>query len=76
MENEVRQCDGRCEKCNIYQRTYCSAQMAYYNQQEIAEIKRMLVSQSDSTVQTIISKDVVVDINEEQTIDNRVKNIQ
>ena len=36
------QCDGHCETCNINQRTYCASQIAYYNQQEIGEIKRML----------------------------------
>ena len=36
------QCDGHCETCNINQRTYCASQIAYYNQQEISEIKKML----------------------------------
>ena len=36
------QCDGYCETCNINQRTYCASQIAYYNQQEISEIKKML----------------------------------
>lgn len=39
MENK---CSGRCEECSINQRTYCAAQMAYYAQQEIAEIKASL----------------------------------
>ena len=43
-ENKEQQnkCNGRCENCNINQRTYCAAQMAYYNQQEIAVIKSFL----------------------------------
>lgn len=41
MENK---CNGRCEECSINQRTYCAAQMAYYSQQEIAEIKAILAS--------------------------------
>ena len=41
--DEVKRCNGRCEECNVNQRTYCSAQMAYYNQQEIVEIKAMLM---------------------------------
>lgn len=43
MENK---CSGRCEECSINQRTYCAAQMAYYAQQEIAEIKAALASSS------------------------------
>lgn len=43
MENGVgHKCNGRCELCNVNQRTYCAAQMAYYAQQEIYEIKTML----------------------------------
>lgn len=39
---QAKKCDGRCETCNINQRTYCAAQISYYNQQEIAEIKSFL----------------------------------
>lgn len=39
---QPKKCDGHCETCNINQRTYCAAQMAYYNQQEIASIKAIL----------------------------------
>ena len=42
MGNIDNRCDGHCETCNINQRTYCAAQIAYYNQQEIGEVKRML----------------------------------
>ena len=41
-KEQPKKCDGRCETCNINQRTYCAAQIAYYNQQEIAEIKSVL----------------------------------
>lgn len=41
MENK---CSGRCEECSINQRTYCAAQMAYYAQQEIAEMKAYLAA--------------------------------
>ena len=43
MENK---CNGRCEECSVNQRTYCAAQMAYYAQQEISEIKAILASSS------------------------------
>lgn len=46
MESEEKKigCSGRCEHCNVNQRTYCAAQMAYYAQQEIAEIKAVLAA--------------------------------
>ena len=46
MESNYTQkgCTGRCENCNVNQRTYCASQMAYYAQQEIAEIKAILAS--------------------------------
>lgn len=43
MENK---CNGRCEECSVNQRTYCSSQIAYYVQREIAEIKAMLLAMS------------------------------
>lgn len=49
---EKRECDGHCERCNVNQRTYCAAQMAYYNQQEIAEIKDMLLKKDSGEIQT------------------------
>lgn len=39
MENK---CNGRCESCSVNQRTYCAAQMVYYMQEELTEIKSML----------------------------------
>lgn len=41
MENK---CNGRCEECSINQRTYCSSQMAYYAQQQMAEIKAAIAA--------------------------------
>ena len=41
-KEQPKKCDGHGETCNINQRTYCAAQIAYYNQQEIAEIKSFL----------------------------------
>lgn len=44
-DNEnIEKCDGRCETCNINQRTYCSSQMMYYCQKEISEIKAFLAA--------------------------------
>ena len=39
---EQGKCNGRCESCNVNQRTYCASQMAYFAQQDIAEIKAVL----------------------------------
>ena len=46
MENEEKKvgCSGRCENCNMNQRTYCASQMAYYAQKEVAEIKAIIMS--------------------------------
>ena len=41
MENK---CNGKCEECSVNQRTYCASQMAYYAQQQIAEIKAAIVA--------------------------------
>lgn len=52
---EKRVCDGHCERCDINQRTYCAAQLSFYNQQEISEIKRMIAdTNTKREVQTII----------------------
>lgn len=42
MEENNNKCSGHCENCNINQRTYCAAQMAYYAQQEINAIRASL----------------------------------
>ena len=38
----INECTGKCELCNINQRTYCAAQMVYYMQEELASIRSML----------------------------------
>lgn len=53
---QSKKCDGRCETCNINQRTYCAAQIAYYNQQEIASIKAILERFGSRSEQDIILK--------------------
>ena len=57
-ENKEQQnkCNGRCENCNINQRTYCAAQMAYYNQQEISSIKAVISDFLAYGKETIITK--------------------
>lgn len=37
-------CNGKCEECSVNQRTYCASQMAYYAQQQIAEIKAAIIA--------------------------------
>lgn len=49
-------CNGRCEACNVNQRTYCAAQMAYYAQQEISEIKALLTKPKDEQPIIVISE--------------------
>ena len=41
-ENNNIGCSGHCENCNINQRTYSAAQMAYYAQPEIHAISASL----------------------------------
>ena len=41
---EQNKCNGRCEMCSVNQRTYCASQMAYFAQQDIAEIKAFLMN--------------------------------
>ena len=65
MENK---CNGRCEECNINQRTYCAAQMAYYAQQEIAEVKAMISTFSKSD-----ESEIVVLREKECTIVNKIE---
>ena len=38
-EGKKKGCTGHCEKCDLYQRSYCASQISLYNQEEIAEIK-------------------------------------
>lgn len=76
MEGEVKKvgCSGRCENCNVNQRTYCASQMAYYAQQEIAEIKAILASfsnkkEEDSIVvlreERVSIEDIIIDDSED-----------
>ena len=46
-DTQPKKCDGHCETCNINQRTYCAAQMAYYAQGEISQIKAVLARLED-----------------------------
>lgn len=57
-KNEAKGCNGHCELCSVNQRTYCAAQMAYYNQQEIAEVKIMLANlrHTDNEAVILMSK--------------------
>lgn len=68
VNNQVNKCDGRCETCNINQRTYCSSQIAYYCQKEISEIKAIL-----STFIADSSKDIVLNEKAFKTGENSVK---
>lgn len=49
-----KKCDGRCETCSVNQRTYCAAQMAYFVQQEIAEVKAMIADMNKSEAKDIV----------------------
>lgn len=66
MENnrEQKSCNGRCEMCSVNQRTYCASQMAYYNQQEISEIKAILERQNTSNDTCIILREKVSETQE------------
>ena len=70
-ENKEQQnkCNGRCENCNINQRTYCAAQMAYYNQQEISSIKAVISDFLAHGKETIITLD-----KRENNADNEAEN--
>ena len=64
-KKEIGVCNGRCEMCNINQRSYCSAQKAYYIEQELIEIKRLLSKGNDDKIETLFIKEnnvVVSDI--------------
>ena len=53
---QPKKCDGHCETCNINQRTYCAAQIAYYNQQEINAIKAAISDFLACGKETIITR--------------------
>lgn len=61
-------CNGRCEMCNINQRTYCAAQMAYYNQEEISQIKAILEGLMAMDDKCIILKEKVSEIEEKEEL--------
>lgn len=54
---QPKKCDGHCETCNINQRTYCAAQMAYYAQGEISQIKAVLARLADKGDTSIILRE-------------------
>ena len=55
---DEKKCTGRCELCNPNQRSYCAAQKAYYLEQDIAEIKRLLAGK-ESEITTIVTKEEI-----------------
>ena len=55
-KEQPKKCDGHCETCNINQRTYCAAQIAYYNQQEINAIKAAISDFLACGKETIITR--------------------
>lgn len=61
-------CNGRCDMCNINQRTYCAAQMAYYNQEEIGQIRAILESLMTMDNKSIILKGKVSENEEKEQI--------
>ncbi|MGN0929372.1 MAG: hypothetical protein ACI4N3_01895 [Alphaproteobacteria bacterium] len=61
-------CNGRCEMCNINQRTYCAAQMSYYNQEEIGQIRAILDSLMSMNNKCIILKEKVSKIEENEEV--------
>ena len=54
---QPKKCDGHCETCNINQRTYCAAQMVYYLQGEISQIKAVLARLADKGDTSIILRE-------------------
>lgn len=66
-KEQPKKCDGRCETCNINQRTYCAAQIAYYNQQEINAIKAAMTDFLACGKGTIITKNKIEE-NEDMSI--------
>lgn len=64
---QPKKCDGHCETCNINQRTYCAAQMAYYLQGEISQIKAVLARLADKGDTSIILREKCVE-NEDKSV--------
>lgn len=64
---QPKKCDGHCETCNINQRTYCAAQMAYYMQGEISQIKAVLAHLMDRGDNNIILQEKCAE-NEDKSV--------
>ena len=69
-EIERKGCDGHCEKCNLNQRTYCAAQMAYYNQQEIAAIKAAMREVSPDELIILMGNKAKSEVETKVSVDN------
>lgn len=55
---DERKCTGRCEMCSPNQRSYCAAQKAYYLEQDMAEIKQLLIARAEKDeITTIVAKE-------------------
>ncbi len=55
MEGDERKgCDGHCDRCTPNQRSYCAAQLAYYNMREISAIRADLAKISSGDEPFII----------------------
>ena len=64
---QPKKCDGHCETCNINQRTYCAAQMVYYLQGEISQIKAVLARLADKGDTNIILREKCAE-NEDKSV--------
>ena len=65
---QPKKCDGHCETCNINQRTYCAAQMAYYLQGEISQIKAVLARLADKGDTSIILQEKCVENEDDNAV--------
>ena len=65
---QPKKCDGHCETCNINQRTYCAAQMAYYAQGEISQIKAILARLEDKGDNNIILQEKCAETEDKSVI--------
>ena len=50
-------CTGDCKKCNLYQRAYCSSQIAYNNMNMLAAMQETL----DTAVQKMKNLEVKIE---------------
>ena len=60
MENNEKHtsCSGHCENCNINQRTYCSAQKMYYIEQDLIELRTMIMNNNNGDINTLVCKNI------------------